>query len=85
MVRVVEPAAGALAVEPCSGYAEYGPKLKALADELHCGFVDVTRSWADYIRQSGWRTDDFKRDAVHANSRGEQILGRILTAWFAAE
>jgi TolB protein len=74
-----------LPLEPCSGYAEYGPKLKALADELHCGFVDVTRPWAGYIQQSGWRTDDFKRDAVHANSRGEQILGRIMAAWFAAK
>jgi hypothetical protein len=25
----------------------------------------------------------FKRDAVHANERGKQILGRILDAYFA--
>lgn len=70
-----------LSEEPSSGFSDFGPRLAALAEETHCGFVDVTRLWAAYIQQSGWATDDFKRDPVHANDRGEQILGRILAAW----
>lgn len=64
-----------LAREASSGYADYGAKLRALVAGERCGFVDVMKPWAEYIRQSGQPTDWFKRDTVHANERSEQILG----------
>lgn len=60
--------------------ADYRAKLKRLADGLHAGFLDMTAQWGKYIRDSGKDLTWFKRDAVHANERGEQILGRILAA-----
>ncbi len=67
----------------CSGYAPYGKELRALAEKERTGLVDMTRYWAEYVRLSGKPIDEFKRDSVHANSRGEQILGYVLDAFFA--
>jgi lysophospholipase L1-like esterase len=60
--------------------ADFRSRLARLADELKVGYVDMTAAWGDYIRASGKPTDWFKRDVVHANDRGEQIVGRILAA-----
>ena len=62
---------------------DYRARLKRLADEEHAGFLDMTAWWGRTIRESGRDLDWFKRDPVHANIRGEQILGRILAAHFA--
>ena len=63
----------------------YRTRLMKLASEERCGFLDMTGPWGSYIRASekglGW----FKRDPVHANERGFQILGRILAAHLAPE
>jgi lysophospholipase L1-like esterase len=59
---------------------DYRSRLKRLADEEKTGFLDMTAYWGRYIRNSGKELDWFKRDAIHANTRGEQILGRILAA-----
>lgn len=57
---------------------DYGMRLKALAAELEVGFLDLRKPWAKYIRSSEASVDDFHRDAVHANPKGEQVIGRIL-------
>jgi lysophospholipase L1-like esterase len=61
----------------------YRTKLMKLAAEEKCEFLDMTGAWGLYIRDSekgmGW----FKRDPIHANERGFQILGRILAAYLA--
>lgn len=36
--------------------------------------------WGKYIRESGKDVSWFERDPIHANFRGEQILGHILAA-----
>jgi hypothetical protein len=61
----------------------YRARLKRLADEEKTGFLDMTAYWGRYIRESGKDLDWFKRDPIHANTRGEQILGRILVAHLA--
>ena len=62
---------------------DYRARLRQLADETNCAFLDMTAHWGRYVRESGKELDWFKRDAVHANERGEQILGRILAAHLA--
>jgi hypothetical protein len=61
----------------------YRTRLRALARAENCEFLDMTGPWGRYIRQARHAMGSFKRDAVHANERGKQILGRILDAYFA--
>ena len=63
--------------------ANYRYRLRALAEAEQAAFLDMTAHWGRYIRESGRDLDWFKRDPVHANARGEQILGRILAAHLA--
>jgi len=53
-------------------------KLRDLAVESKVGFLDMTAYWGLYIRESGHELKWFKRDPVHANIRGEQVVGGIL-------
>jgi hypothetical protein len=62
---------------------DYRSRLKRLSDEERTGFLDMTGAWGRYIRESGKPLDEFKRDPIHANIRGEQILGHILAAHLA--
>jgi lysophospholipase L1-like esterase len=76
--------AEALARSPHSGTGAYGRALKALAAEEQCAYLDMTTPWAEYIRSSKLHPHLFHRDVVHANEYGEQILGKILIAFFTA-
>ena len=67
-----------------SGTGEYGLLLKELAGEERCAYIDMTTPWAQYIRSSELHPHLFYRDAVHANEYGEQILSKILMAFFRA-
>ena len=62
---------------------DYRAKLKRLSDDLHAGFLDMTAHWGRYVRDSGKELGWFKRDPIHANERGEQVLGHILAAHLA--
>lgn len=62
---------------------DHRSQLYRLSEKLELGFIDVTAHWGQYVRESGKDLDWFKRDYVHANERGEQVLGRILAAHFA--
>jgi len=57
---------------------DYRARLGRLAAELKAGFLDMQAHWGKYVRESGKDLAWFKRDPIHANERGEQILGRIL-------
>ena len=54
-----------------------------LARETSSEFLDMRGPWGRYIRESPQAMGSYKRDVVHANDRGKQILGRILEAYFA--
>ncbi len=69
---------------PHSGTGQYGRALKQLAAEDHCAYLDMTAPWAEYIRSSGVHPHLFYRDVVHANEFGEQILCKILMAFWTA-
>jgi hypothetical protein len=58
--------------------SDYRARLVALAGGLKTGLVDMTEAWGSYVRGSGKDLNWFKRDAAHANERGEQVIGRIL-------
>lgn len=74
----------ALAVAAHSGTGAYGRRLRELADRKGCAFLDFTTPWAEYLHASGQHPHRFHRDAVHANEFGEQILARILMAFWQA-
>lgn len=76
--------ARSLAKAPHSGTGPYGQALKKLAAEEHSAYLDMTTPWAEYIRSSKLHPHLFYRDAVHANEFGEQILAKILMAFWTA-
>ncbi|MFA6564285.1 MAG: GDSL-type esterase/lipase family protein [Verrucomicrobiia bacterium] len=71
-----------LAKDKRSGAGEYGATLKKLAAEQRCAFLNMTLPWAEYIRSTKLHPHAFYRDRVHANEIGEQILSKILMAFF---
>lgn len=76
--------AEALAKAPHSGTGAYGQALHVLAVEERCAYLDMTSPWAEYIRSTQLHPHLFYRDAVHANEAGEQILARIMMAYWTA-
>ncbi|MFH1921233.1 MAG: SGNH/GDSL hydrolase family protein [Planctomycetota bacterium] len=75
----------ALAKAAHSGTGAYGKSLKALADDERCVYLDMTTPWAEYIRSANVHPHRFYRDVVHANEQGEQILSKILMAFWKPE
>lgn len=74
--------ADAMAKARHSGTGEYGLSLRRLAEEQRCAFLDMTTPWVEYINSSGVHPHLFYRDRVHANEFGEQILSKILMAFW---
>lgn len=62
---------------------DFRSRLVRMASSERVGLLDMTAAWGRYVRTSGKPIDWFKRDVVHANERGEQVLGRILAAHLA--
>lgn len=61
----------------------YRYQLQQLAQQQNCGFLDIRADWGKSILSSGKDVKWFQRDPVHANAKGEQILGRILARYLA--
>lgn len=74
-----------LAHAPWSGTGAYGKDLQTLAAEEHCAYLDMTTPWAQYILSAKVHPHLFYRDAVHANEYGEQILSKILMAFWTTK
>jgi len=66
-------------------FSDYRKGLENLVREVGAAFLDMELAWADYIRRSGEDLGWFKRDPIHANERGEQILGRILAGYLTPD
>ncbi|MDO4569023.1 MAG: SGNH/GDSL hydrolase family protein [Planctomycetia bacterium] len=56
--------------------------LRRVAEEEKCAYFDMTAPWWRYILESGKTYGWFMGDAVHANARGCQIIGRLLDIYF---
>lgn len=61
----------------------YHARIKRLADELHCEFVDLATAWGLHMKSCGKPYEHFMRDSLHANTRGKLVIGEILRAHFA--
>ncbi len=59
--------------------------MRNVAAEEKCAFFDMTGPWWSYIQDSGKTYGWFMGDAVHANDRGCQIIGRLLETWFKSD
>lgn len=67
-------------IDPTTSNFRY--HMQQVAAEESCAFFDMTGPWWEYIQKSGKTYGWFMGDAVHANERGCQIIGRLLEAWF---
>jgi hypothetical protein len=63
----------------------YRAELKKLAEDENCEFVDLTGVTWKYMMDSGKCYGWFKRDYVHANQRGFQVIGRHLVRYLTAD
>lgn len=59
--------------------------MKKVCEEEKCAFFDMTAPWWKYVQESGKTYGWFMGDAVHANARGCQIIGRLLEIYFDSE
>ena len=64
-------------------YSDYRKDLEKLARQTKSAFLDMEAAWGKYIRACGKDLEWFKRDPIHANERGEQILGHILASYLS--
>jgi hypothetical protein len=63
--------------------SDYRANMWQLAESEGVAFLDMTLSWARYIVGSGLPYEHYKRDIVHSNFLGGQVLGRTLESYFA--
>lgn len=56
--------------------------MRQLAADKRCAFVDMTAPWAEYPNSAKVHPHMFYRARIHANEFGEQILSKILIAFF---
>ncbi len=59
----------------------YRAQLRELAKKERCGFLDMRAAWEEYIQNSGKEKKFFYADQVHANPKGEQVIGHILATF----
>jgi hypothetical protein len=48
----------------------------------HVEFLDMRSEWNEYVLRSPRPIEWFLRDPIHGNSRGKQVVGRILFRYF---
>ncbi len=65
-----------------SGYRE---RLLKMAQEEKVEYINVTQPWALFLKASKQPLTAFMSDAVHANARGCQLIGRFLELYFAPD
>ncbi|HEY4154388.1 MAG TPA: hypothetical protein VGM24_03155 [Puia sp.] len=61
----------------------YRKGLLDLSVEAKTGFFDMNAYWGRYMRNSGHPIDWFHRDEVHANLRGEQVIGHLMAGYLS--
>jgi len=59
--------------------------LAAMCAEEKVAYLDLRGAWEAYLAGSPRPRAWYQRDAVHANTRGKQVLGRIVAGYLAPE
>jgi len=59
--------------------------LKRLAGEEQTGFWDLRTAFENHLADHAIDYASLKRDQVHANTLGKQILARVMQAWYEWE
>jgi hypothetical protein len=62
-------------------FRDWPMSLAAMCDGEGVEYLDLRGAWEAYLTASPRPRAWYQRDAVHANTRGKQILGRILAAY----
>ncbi|MDX9866921.1 MAG: SGNH/GDSL hydrolase family protein, partial [Kiritimatiellia bacterium] len=63
----------------------YRERLLRMAQAEQVEYVNLTRPWAQFLCASKQPVSAFMSDAVHANARGCQLIGRFLELYFAPD
>ncbi len=63
----------------------YPARLAKMAAAERVEYLDMRSAWDDCIAGCGRELEWFLRDPVHANTRGKQVLGRIIQRYFTAD
>jgi hypothetical protein len=61
--------------------AQFLPRLRRMTDEENVEFLDMRSAWDQYLHGSPRPIEWFHRDAIHGNTRGKQVVGRILARY----
>jgi lysophospholipase L1-like esterase len=61
---------------------QFSARMRRMCREERAEFFDIRKAWEDYMLRSYKPYDHFARDSIHGNSRGKQILARILARYF---
>lgn len=87
-ILFITPVFGALRDDHIKNWAYIPPEgsfragMKKVCEEEKCAYFDMTAPWWKYVSESGKTYGWFMGDAVHANDRGCQIIGRLLEIYF---
>jgi hypothetical protein len=68
--------------EALDNIEKFVPRLRRMAAGEQAEFLDLRAAWEEYLLYSSQPHEWFMRDRVHANSRGKQVVGRILLRYF---
>jgi lysophospholipase L1-like esterase len=59
-------------------FEKFTARMQRMTDEEHVELLDMRSAWNDYVLKSPRPIEWFHRDPIHGNSRGKQVVGRIL-------
>jgi hypothetical protein len=73
---------GLSATKALENMEKFPSRMRRMTAEEKVEFLDMRSIWDEYVRQS-WKPNEwFHRDPTHANSRGKQVVGRLLLRYF---
>jgi len=71
--------------EKLDDVARFAHRIGRMANEEKVDFFDIRAAWDRYMVHSCQTHEWFLRDPIHANSRGKQVVGRLLAEYFMPE
>ena len=81
----IDPYDPKTAADPDPNGTGYRDRLYKMAMEERVEYINLTQPWARFLAASKQPLGAFMSDAVHANARGCQLVGRLLELYFAPD